>query len=73
MSSDTLSTVMGTAPAWDNYVIPFNQLLSITGPLVVTPELQLLQHLAQLSLESPTVMGAALADDPTNITMLNIP
>ena len=73
MSSQTLSTIMSTAPAWDNYVVPFDQLLNITGPMVVTPELQLLQHLAQLSLETPIIMGAVLLDDPNNITILNIP
>ena len=73
MSSQTLSTIMGSAPAWDNYVVPFAQLLNITGPLVATPPDQLLQHLAQLSLETPIVMGAVLHDDPENITILNIP
>jgi len=64
---------MGSAPAWDNYVVPFDQLLNITGPLVATPANQLLQHLAQLSLETPIVMGAVLHNDPNNITILNIP
>jgi len=73
MSSQTLSTIMGSAPVWDNYVVPFNQLLNSAGPLVATPANQLIQHLAQLSLETPIIMGAILHDDPNNITILNIP
>jgi len=54
-------------------VVPFDQLLNVTGPVVATPANQLVQHLAQLSLETPIVMGAVLNNDPSNITILNIP
>jgi len=73
MSSQTLSTIMGSAPAWDNFVVPFDQLLNVTGSLVAMPANQLVQHLAQLSWETPIVMGAVLNDDPSNITILNLP
>jgi len=44
-----------------------------SNTLVATPPDQLLQHLAQLSLETPIVMGTILHGDPENITILNIP
>jgi len=64
---------MGSAPAWDNYVVPFDQLLNVTGPLVATPANQLVQQLTQLSLETPIVIGTVLNNNPSNITILNIP
>jgi len=45
--------------------------LSITGPVLPTVALQLLQHLATLSLETRIFLGAVLKDDQSNIAIIN--
>ena len=73
MSSTTFATLLGTAEAWTNPDVSFANLLTITGPTVATADADLLRHVAALSLDSPVMLAAVLANDPSCITILNLP
>lgn len=73
MSGTDFPTLYGTDTAWATPAAPFTDILAITGPLLGTAAAALLQRVATMSLDTPVTLAAVLTDDPTNITIINIP